>query len=96
MKKFKIILPSLAFVFAIAFSFASVKSVDSYAPFFIQYPDACVSDDVPCSETGNFTCTVLSTQHGILGVYEQQDLGNPTLCQIEVRNITQDPVKQVD
>lgn len=59
MKKLKVIMPIAAFVFAIAFSFASVKLVDPEPGKFIQLnnPQACLSVDEPCEGEGTICTT---------------------------------------
>ncbi|TNJ46080.1 hypothetical protein KFZ70_09135 [Tamlana fucoidanivorans] len=58
MKKFRVFMPIVAFVCAIAFSFASVKMADSEPGTFIQNsnPQQCQSVAVDCEGEGA-TCT---------------------------------------
>lgn len=54
MKKLKVIMPIAAFVFAIAFSFASVKLADPEPGTFIQHsdPQECESVTIECKGEG--------------------------------------------
>ena len=57
MKKLKVIMPIAAFVFAIAFSFASVKLVDPDPGIYIQKnPQQCTEVPASCEGSGA-TCT---------------------------------------
>lgn len=92
MKKFKFILPILAFVLTFAISFASVSDM-----FVIKYayqdtsedPDICRElSSNPCDNEDNFDCTVLSIANG--GPYQVYSSNVPESseaeCTIALRN----------
>ncbi len=76
MKKLKLILPMLAFIFAIALSFAFVETEADYNNDFIHLGgDSWLPiPEVNCAE-GDETCTVQRTEGGqIYDVYDEEDL----------------------
>ena len=80
MKKLRIVLPAVAFVFAIAFSFASVRIADAQDEgTFIQLenPQSCQEVTVDCGTTGPM-CTLISGEQ----VYGFRD---GTLCSEPLR-----------
>ncbi|WP_268225120.1 DUF6520 family protein [Sinomicrobium oceani] len=94
MKKFKLILPALVFVFTFAISFASVSDM-----FVIKYAYQTGSDCIelaenPCPVSGPFTCTVISsTNGGPFPVYlSDVDLSAPAQCATAVPTNDPSPV----
>ena len=80
MKKLKLILPMLAFVFAIALSFAFTNATadDYYATGFIQIGTTWYEVDVDCNEVNNNDCKVrLEGQSQVYTVYADESTNNP-------------------
>jgi hypothetical protein len=76
MKKLKLVLPLMAFIFAIALSFAFTTMEEKPNNDFIHLGgDSWLPiQEVNCAE-GNKTCTVQRTEGGpIYNVYDQEDL----------------------
>ncbi len=92
----KFVLPAVAFIFAIAMSFASVHRSEVQQDEFIQLtsPNVCQDVQAGCTNnpTDNATCRVDSEEFG--GVYTVFEQSNPagTMCSLELKHVTEEPI----